>query len=61
MFLDLKMPGMDGLEVLGEAQRLKPDIPVIILTAYGTLENAREAMQWGACDYITKPFDLELV
>ncbi len=56
---DLKMPGADGIEVLKEAKRLRPDAAVVILTAYGTLNNALEAIQLGAYDYITKPFKLQ--
>ncbi len=56
---DLKMPGADGIEVLREALRLNPDVAVVIITAYGTLENALEAIKIGAYDYITKPFKLQ--
>lgn len=57
--LDLKMPEMDGLEVLKHALEINPRLPVIILTAHGTIETAIEAMKMGAVDYITKPFDLD--
>jgi DNA-binding NtrC family response regulator len=53
---DLKMPGMDGMEVFDELKEMKPDIPVIIITAYGSLEIAEEARQKGVADFITKPF-----
>ncbi len=56
---DLKMPGADGIEVLKEAKKLKDNILVVIITAYGTLENALEAIKLGAYDYITKPFKLQ--
>ncbi len=56
---DLKMPGADGIEVLKEAKRIDPKIAVVILTAYGTLDNALEAIRLGAFDYITKPFKLQ--
>lgn len=56
---DLKMPGADGIEVLKEAKRLKKNVLVVIITAYGTLENAIEAIRLGAYDYITKPFKLQ--
>lgn len=59
--LDIKMPGMDGIEVLRNIRSINPGIVVIILTAYGTLETAREALKLGAYDYITKPFDNEFV
>ncbi|RMF92702.1 MAG: sigma-54-dependent Fis family transcriptional regulator [Nitrospinota bacterium] len=56
---DLKMPGIDGMEVLRRVKELDPDLPVIVLTAYGTVENAVEAMKKGAYDYITKPVQAE--
>jgi len=54
---DLRMPGGSGLDLLDVAQQLNPDIPVILLTAYGTVETAVLAMQKGAADYLLKPFD----
>jgi len=54
---DLKMPGMDGVELLKTVMRYNADIPVIILTAHGTINNAVEAIKIGAFDYLTKPFD----
>lgn len=56
---DMKMPKMNGIELLDELKRLYPDIPVIIMTAYGTVEKAVEAMKKGAFDYILKPFKNE--
>jgi len=56
MLLDLRMPGMDGMEVLREVREARPDIKVIIITAYGTIESATEAMKLGAVDFIQKPF-----
>ena len=56
---DMKMPGMTGMELLQEAKRLKPEVPVIMMTAYGTIEMAVEAMKKQAYDYITKPFQNE--
>ena len=53
---DLKMPGMDGMEVFEELKEMRPDIPVIIMTAYGSLEIAEEARNKGVADFITKPF-----
>ena len=53
---DLKMPGMDGIELFDELKEIKPGIPVIIITAYGSLETADEAMKKGVADFITKPF-----
>jgi two-component system NtrC family response regulator len=56
---DVKMPGMSGMDLLEACKRLKPDLPVIIMTAYGTIEMAVEAMKKHAYDYITKPFQNE--
>ncbi len=56
ILLDLKMPGMDGMEVLRRVREIRPDIRVIIITAYGTIESAVEAMKLGAVDFIQKPF-----
>ena len=53
---DMKMPGMDGMELLDEVKNIDSDLPVIIMTAYGTIEMAVEAMKKRAYDYITKPF-----
>ncbi len=53
---DLKMPGMDGIEVLKAIKTLQPDVPVIIITGYSTVDTAVEAMKNGAFDYISKPF-----
>jgi two-component system response regulator AtoC len=58
---DLRMPRMDGLEFLRELRRRGEDIPVIVLTAYGTIESAVEAMKLGASDYIIRPFELAAV
>ena len=54
---DLRMPGLDGTEVLKRAKEIRPDIDVVIMTGYGTIQNAIQAMKVGATDYITKPFD----
>ncbi len=56
---DLRMPGADGFEVLKAARSFNPKAAVVILTAYGTLDNAIEAIKCGAYDYITKPFKLQ--
>jgi DNA-binding NtrC family response regulator len=56
VLLDLKMPGMDGMEVLRRLRDIRPDIRVIIITAHGTIESAVEAMKLGAVDFIQKPF-----
>ncbi len=59
--LDIKMPGMSGLKLLGKLQKESPRTLVVIMTAESTMKNAIEAMKGGAYDYITKPFDLEVV
>jgi DNA-binding response OmpR family regulator len=59
ILLDLKMPGMDGMEVLRRVREIRPDIRIIIITAYGTVESAVEAMKLGAVDFIQKPFSPE--
>ncbi len=59
LLVDLKMPGMDGLEVLAQARSLQPDVPVIIMTAYATVDTAVQAMKQGAYDYLVKPFEPE--
>ncbi len=58
---DLKMPGMDGLELLRKLRAGFPEIPVVMLTAHGTVDNAVDAMKEGAHDFLTKPFDKEHV
>jgi putative nucleotidyltransferase with HDIG domain len=57
VILDIKMLGMDGIEVLREVKRQKPDVEVIMVTAYASLETAKEAIRYGAMDYLVKPFD----
>jgi DNA-binding NtrC family response regulator len=62
LITDLKMPEMDGMEVLKEAKKIDPDIEVIIFTAYGSIEGAVQAIKEGAHDYLVKPFEaIELV
>jgi len=56
---DMKMPGMDGMEFMGRIQLRQPDLPVIMMTAFGSVEKAVEAMRKGAFDYILKPFKNE--
>lgn len=56
MLLDLRLPGIDGIEVLRRIRQKRPDIRVIVITAYGTVESAVEAMKMGAVDFIQKPF-----
>ncbi|MBW1708636.1 MAG: sigma-54-dependent Fis family transcriptional regulator [Deltaproteobacteria bacterium] len=57
MFLDNKMPGMDGLELLDRLKEEEPDMAVIMITAYGSIDGAIKAMKNGAYDYLLKPFD----
>jgi two-component system response regulator AtoC len=54
---DLRMPKVDGMELLRRALAMDPELPVVIITAHGTVDNAVEALKTGAFDYITKPFD----
>jgi DNA-binding NtrC family response regulator len=54
---DLSMPGKGGMEILDHCRERRPDLPVILMTAYGSVEKAVEAMRRGAFDFITKPFD----
>jgi DNA-binding response OmpR family regulator len=59
ILLDIRMPGMDGMEVLRKVRDIRPDIRIIMITAYGTVESAVEAMKLGAVDFLQKPFDPE--
>ncbi len=59
ILLDHKMPGMNGVDVLKEVKRTNPEITVVIISAYGTIERAVEAMEAGAFYYITKPVELD--
>jgi CheY-like chemotaxis protein len=56
VFTDLKMPGMDGVEVTKAVRHLRPDIDVVVITGYATIETAVETVRYGAMDYIEKPF-----
>jgi DNA-binding NtrC family response regulator len=61
VFLDLLMPGMDGMEVLRRTTDLRPDIHFVIITAHGTIDTAVEALKLGAVDFLQKPFTLQEV
>ena len=56
---DLKLPGLDGLELVKKLHQGKPKLPIILITAHGSTETAIEATKWGAFDYIPKPFEVE--
>jgi DNA-binding NtrC family response regulator len=59
VFTDVRLPGMNGIELLGRIREFDPNIPVIVMTAHGTIEGAVEAVKLGAFDYLKKPLDLE--
>lgn len=59
MVLDIRMPGMDGVEVMHHARKMCPDLSIIVLTAHASLESAIAAVKSGAADYMLKPFDIE--
>ena len=61
LITDLKMPGMDGIELMGEVRKLDEYIPILIITAYGSPDLAEKAIHKGAYDYITKPFRKEQI
>jgi CheY-like chemotaxis protein len=56
---DINMPGMDGLELLGEIKQRRPDLPVMMVTAYGDDERRRRASELGAFQFVTKPVDFD--
>jgi len=58
---DIKMPGMDGIELLKQSKEVDPDIPILMMTAYASIDTAVQAIKEGAYDYIVKPFDPENV
>jgi len=59
LFLDIKMPQMDGLECLRRIKKIKRKFVVVVMTGYGDIESAREAMRLRADEFISKPFDLD--
>jgi DNA-binding NtrC family response regulator len=59
MLLDLKLPGIDGMSVLKQSSEKRPNVPVVIISAYGTVGNAVETMKLGAIDFLEKPFSPE--
>jgi CheY-like chemotaxis protein len=56
---DINMPGMDGLQLLAEIKQRRPDLPVMMVTAYGDNERRKRAEQYGAAEFITKPVDFD--
>lgn len=56
LITDLRMPGLSGMDLIREAKTINPDMPVIVITAYGSSQSAEESIAEGAYDYITKPF-----
>jgi two-component system, response regulator, stage 0 sporulation protein F len=56
---DINMPGMDGLQLLSEIKQRRPDLPVMMVTAYGDDERRRRAREFGAVEFITKPVDFD--
>jgi len=58
VLLDMKIPGMDGIEILKRLKSKMPEVPVVMMTAYGELDLIQEAMKLGAAHYFTKPFDI---
>ena len=61
VLLDIKMAEMDGIDTLERMRKLEKEIAVVMITAYDSLDTARKAMQLGALEYITKPFDIKLI
>jgi two-component system nitrogen regulation response regulator GlnG len=61
VFVDVRMPGMDGLTALARLRDIRGDVPIVMMTAHGTMDTAIQAMQKGAYDYLAKPFDLDEV
>ena len=61
MLLDINMPGMDGLELLRVLKERRPELPVMMVTAYGDDERRRRAAEYGAMEFVTKPVDFDLL
>lgn len=61
VLLDIMMPKLDGIETLRRIKALHENVIVMMVTAYGSIKTAREAMRFGAYDYITKPFDMDFI
>lgn len=56
LITDLRMPGLSGLDLIRETKKIDPDLPIIVITAFGSSQSAEESIYEGAYDYITKPF-----
>jgi DNA-binding response OmpR family regulator len=56
--LDIKMPGLSGIEVLKEIKKIEPQLPIILLTGHGSTKEGMEGMKYGAYDYLMKPVDI---
>jgi DNA-binding NtrC family response regulator len=61
VLLDIKMPKMDGIEVLKRIKKIDKEVVVVMITGYGALDTAKEAMRLGAYDYVTKPLDVDFI
>ena len=61
VLLDVRLPGKDGLEALADLRALLGNVPIVVMTAYGDLGTAVEAVRRGAFEYVVKPFDLEQI
>ncbi len=61
VIVDLRMPGKSGLELIAELARMDPDIQIVVLTGYGSIATAVEAVRLGAIDYLSKPLDAEQI
>ena len=61
VLLDIRMPGVDGIEILGRLRKIDGDLPVLMITGFGSIKDAVQTMRAGAYDYLTKPFENELV
>lgn len=61
MFSDINMPGMTGLELLAEMRKVRPEVPVVMITAYGDVETRKKALESGASGLLTKPIDFALL
>jgi len=59
MLVDIRMPGMDGIKLLEHVKAFNPEVDVIMMTGYAAVDSAVKAMKCGACDYLTKPFELD--